>query len=72
MNGKRLPAKLEPFFAATGETIIGFQRFDVPMVHELARARPMTVFRLEHDFDTCTVCTAHGVTSEMFSAFMIQ
>lgn len=61
---------LEVFGTMGKDVVIGYQRTDVPMAHELARAPGGALFQLTHPFSTCSVCVEHKVTAEDFDIFM--
>lgn len=62
--------KLRVFSSLTGDTALGFERTDSPLVHVIAQAPPGTPFEVESHFAVCEVCKAHGVTLADFSRFM--
>lgn len=57
-----------------GQRQIGFLRTDLnggKLFHTIVRAPGGAAFTVDEHFETCEVCKAHGVTQEMFHAFMM-
>ncbi len=58
--------KLQIYTALDGSLHVGYERADLPLIHEVVSVAPGKTFRVDQHWP-CGVCTAHGFTADDFN-----